>query len=135
MKRRLFLAGVGLLLVAGAYFKLADPRDFAKALRGYGVFRENWLPFLLPTVPALEGLVGCLLVASRSRGALLWALCLFSGFVALLGWGWWRGLAFTCGCFGPWDSWLHRQRFGLELHLLGNLLILGGLGYCWRRPA
>ena len=133
MRRRFFLASVGLLLVAGAYFKIADPRDFTKALRGYSVFRESWLLFLQRTVPSLEGLVGCLLLLTRSRGALLWAILLFSGFVTLLGWGWWRGLAFTCGCFGPWDSWLHRQPGGLELHLLGNLLILGGLLRCWWR--
>ena len=68
-----------------------------------------------------------------SRGALVWAAFLFTGFSAALIWARFHHLSLTCVCFGRLDSTLHRLPHGLALHILLTVTVSGSLIYLlWR---
>ena len=117
--RVLALRGVGLLLALSSVSKLRNPHMFWKALNGYELFPDSALEGLVYLVPSLELVAGLALSLLLSRGAQLWAVILFGAFSFSLGWARWHDLTLACGCFGRFDSWLHRQPYGLTLHLLG----------------
>lgn len=125
--RNAFLRLVGLLLTLSSLPKIGDPHSFLLALRGYRVFPEAWLPALVHLAPALELVVGGALLFRCSRAAHGWATLLFGAFSGLLLWSRLHGFDLHCGCFGRWESWLHRQPYGLEIHILSVALLLAGL--------
>ena len=123
-----FLRFVGLLLLIAAYPKMRDPLMFFLALRAYAVFPSGGVPILGFYVPALEMVVGlALLLRPTMTGARWLALGLFAAFTLLLLRSRLIGLTLTCGCLGAWTSWLHHQPYGLDLHVLMNLVITLGL--------
>ncbi|MBU4460594.1 MAG: hypothetical protein KJ579_08505 [Verrucomicrobia bacterium] len=91
---------IGLVLIAAALPKIADPGAFAWAVGRYEI---PWVPagpvaVFLPWLELLAGLAAVAMPALR-RGALGLAAALFAGFAAagaaaLLG-----GLSIPCGCF------------------------------------
>ena len=130
---RLFLRCVGATLCLAAVPKLRHPLSFYAALKGYQLFHEASLQTLTFLVPALEVLVGLTLLLWVSRGALVWAAFLFTGFSAALIWARFHHLSLTCGCFGRLDSTLHRLPHGLALHILLTATVSGSLIYLlWR---
>lgn len=129
-----FLRAVGLVLLLSSVPKIVDAHRFLLALRGYRVFPEVWLPWLTHLVPALELVVGGALLLKCSRGARWWATLLFGLFSGLLLWSRFQGFSLNCGCFGAWESWLHRQPFGLEFHILTVFLLFAGLTLSLRKP-
>ncbi|MBX3169433.1 MAG: hypothetical protein KF760_18680 [Candidatus Eremiobacteraeota bacterium] len=133
MKRSL-LRFIGLVLVLSSLPKIMDTHRFLLALRGYRIFPEFWLPGLVHFAPALELVVGAALIVRCSRAAHWWATLLFGLFSGLLLWSRFQGLGLNCGCFGRWESWLHRQPFGLDIHILGVSLLFAGLVLALRKP-
>lgn len=130
---RLFLRCVGATLCVAAVPKLRHPLSFYAALKGYQIFHEGFLQTLTFLVPALELLVGLALLLWVSRGALVWAIFLFTSFSAALIWARLRNLTLTCGCFGRLDSTLHRLPHGLAVHIVLTVAVSGALIFLlWR---
>lgn len=91
---------VGIVLVAAAATKIANPNRFLSAIFAY----DLPLPDLLMRVtavslPWLELACGIMLIARIwTDAARAWALILFGVFLIFTGQAWARGLDITCGC-------------------------------------
>lgn len=95
---RLILAGV--LLFAGVV-KLFEDGGAARAINAYRVFPPSWAPVLGWGMPALEILLGLLLLVGLfTRWAALITGLLMVGFIAGIISVWARGYSIDCGCFG-----------------------------------
>ncbi len=98
MVARLVVGGV--LVVAGA-IKLPDPAESVRAVRAYDLLPESVVPTIGYLLPALEVVVGVLLIAGLlTRYAALVAGLLMVAFVVGIASAWARGLRIDCGCFG-----------------------------------
>ena len=105
----------GVWIVAGA-LKLPDPAGSVRAVRAYELLPEAVVPTVGYLLPALEVVVGVLLVLGLlTRAAAVVSSLLFLAFVIGIASAWARGLQIDCGCFGgggfdanadekyPWD--------------------------------
>lgn len=98
---RLSAAGLGLVFLAAAWGKVADPPGFAQALHGYRLLPEVLLNPVALALPWLEVLAGLALVLGPARrSAALLALGMLAAFMAALGWNLALGNPVDCGCFG-----------------------------------
>jgi hypothetical protein len=132
--RGIFLRGIGAILCLAAVPKLRHPLLFYAALRGYQLFPEDWVPRLTFFVPALEMVVGLSMLLWVSRAGHLWSVFLFAGFTGALSWARLHHLSLTCGCFGRFDSNMHRLPHGLALHIVITAATTVALVYLWLRP-
>ncbi|NWJ39514.1 MAG: DoxX family membrane protein [Geothrix sp.] len=92
---------LGLVFIAAALPKLADPPAFAKAIWGYALF-PGWslspLALVLPWLEMFCGLALCLGIWTRA--AALWLGALLLSFCLALGFNLARRHPVDCGCFG-----------------------------------
>jgi uncharacterized membrane protein YphA (DoxX/SURF4 family) len=120
--------GLGVLFLAAAVPKLQDPAGFAKAIENYRMLPVGAERALAVVLPAVELVVGVLLVAGAiDAGASLLALVLLVVFTGAVGVALARGLDFTCGCFGTGDG----TRAGTG-KVLENLALIAVALAVWR---
>lgn len=101
------------LLVAG-FLKWQNVTEFESALKSFHLLPESMLAFTSAWIPAVELLIGILLVSGLWRStALLGATLLCLSFTAVLGWALWKGYSGSCGCFGAWDPLAHHPWLSL----------------------
>ena len=90
----------GVWIVAGM-LKLPDPAGSVRAVRAYELLPESVVPTVGYLLPALEVVVGVLLVLGLlTRAAAVVSSLLFVAFVIGIASAWARGLHIECGCFG-----------------------------------
>lgn len=95
---RLLLGGVW---IAAGVLKLADPSSAVRAVRAYRILPEAVVPAVGHGLPALEIVVGLLLVVGLGvRLVAAISGLLFLAFVVGIASAWARGLQIDCGCFG-----------------------------------
>lgn len=117
--------GLGLVFLAAAFPKIADPPGFAQALHGFALLPARILAPLALTLPWLELWTGLALLAGLARrSAALVALALMLSFSGALGWNLHRGHAVDCGCFGSGAAHTTEERFrDMKLGLGRNLIL------------
>ena len=94
---RLFLGAM--LLLSGA-LKLPDPGQFAQIVAQYEIIPIELVPYAAVLVPALEALLGLLLVVGyRTRAAACVSLLMMIAFAVFISINLARGRSFDCGCF------------------------------------
>jgi len=92
--------GLGVLFVAAALPKLADPGGFATSVSNYHMLPVGAERVLALVLPPLELLVGLALIAGvLDAGASLVTLLLMVVFTTAVGTALARGLDISCGCF------------------------------------
>jgi uncharacterized membrane protein YphA (DoxX/SURF4 family) len=101
--RRLVLVlrvALGVLFIAAALPKIADPAGFATSVSHYRMLPE-WIERVLALVlPPLELVLGiCLVVGVLDAGAAFLAFVLLVVFTGAIGTAMGRGLDISCGCF------------------------------------
>ncbi len=88
-----------MLLLSGA-LKLPDPGQFAQVVARYDIIPLDLIPYAAVLVPALETLLGLLLIVGyRIRAAAFISLLMMIAFTAFLAVNLARGRSFDCGCF------------------------------------
>jgi uncharacterized protein YbaP (TraB family)/uncharacterized membrane protein YphA (DoxX/SURF4 family) len=110
---------LGVVFIAAALPKLADPIGFAKAVANYRMLPElpeRLLALLLPPVELLVGV--CLILGVLDAGASLLALLMMLMFIVGVGAAVARGLDISCGCFDTEGG----TRVGVK-KLLENILL------------
>ncbi|WP_428559258.1 MAG: MauE/DoxX family redox-associated membrane protein [Solidesulfovibrio sp. DCME] len=96
----LLRAALGLVFLAAAWDKVADPLAFAKIIRNYQILPELLVGFAALVLPWIEVVVGmCLLVGLFSRGAGLSATLMMAVFLSAMAWAMHKGISTQCGCF------------------------------------
>ncbi len=91
---------LGLIFLAAAWDKIANPAAFAKIIHNYQILPDVLVNGLALTLPWLEVVVGaCLLVGFAPRGASLAACLLMVVFLGATGYAYSKGLDTQCGCF------------------------------------
>ncbi|MGL5824440.1 MAG: MauE/DoxX family redox-associated membrane protein [Nocardioides sp.] len=118
-------------LVAGG-IKLFDPASSVRAVRAYQALPEVVVPLVGYLLPAIEAVVGILLLVGLfTRWAASVSALLFAVFVAGIASVWIRGISIDCGCFGGGGA---RQNAAADYPWeiardLGLLLLSGWLSY------
>lgn len=128
---RLVLAGVW--IAAGAS-KITDLDASVRATRAYALLPELAAQIVGGALPAVEILLGVLLVLGvgvRAVGVV--SAVLMAGFVVGIASAWARGLQIDCGCFGSGGQLADgaAPTYGWELLRDGALLALAVLLACW----
>jgi putative oxidoreductase len=119
---------LGLVFIAAATAKIADPPDFAKAIWAYELFPSwslNPLALVLPWLELLCGLALCL--GFWIRAAALWVTALLLSFSMALALNLVRHHPVDCGCFGATAHLTEAERLAdMRWSLLrdGGLLLL-----------
>lgn len=93
--------GLGLTMVTAGLLKLPDPGEAVRGVRAYRLLPETVVPAVAFGLPALEVLLGLLLVVglfSRLVAGAVGAILVM--FIAAIASAWARGLSIDCGCFG-----------------------------------
>ena len=122
---------LGLVFLAAGLTKVADPPAFARALLGYRLLPEIWIPAVAAVLPWWEIVAGGFAVAGRWRLGALTVLALLSGgFLLVNGITLARGLAPDCACFGAGSGVLGPSRILLDAALLLLAIVL-----LYREPA
>lgn len=90
----------GVWVVAGA-LKFPDPAASVRAVRAYELLPEALVPLVGYILPALEVVIGLLLIAGLlTRFCAAVSSVLFVLFIIGIASAWARGLQIDCGCFG-----------------------------------
>jgi len=123
---------LGLVFIAAALPKIADPPGFAKAIWGYGLFPAwslNPLALVLPWLELFSGLGLCL--GFWLRAAAIWVGALLLSFCLALTINLARRHPVDCGCFGASAPKTEAERLAdMRLVLLrdvGLLLVVAHL--------
>lgn len=96
---------VGLMFLAAALPKIADPGSFANQIENYGLVPMALQNLLALTLPWIELLVALsLLFGVEARGGGVVAAALMVVFIAAVSSAWARGLDIECGCTGKGSS-------------------------------
>jgi uncharacterized membrane protein YphA (DoxX/SURF4 family) len=96
----LLRVALGVLFLAAAVPKLADPTGFAKAVGNYHLLPVAAERVLALALPAIELIVGIALIAGvADAGASLLAFAMLVVFTLAIGIALARGLDISCGCF------------------------------------
>ncbi len=115
---------IGLIFLAAALAKIADPAGFALQVAHYRILPPALVhvpAILLPWIELLAGL--SLVLGIRARSGAWFALGSLVVFTAAVGFAMARGLNFECGCFGT----LGATRVGMG-KLVQNLAMLAVAG-------
>jgi uncharacterized membrane protein YphA (DoxX/SURF4 family) len=118
---RLCRVAVGLVMLAAALGKIADPAAFASQIHHFRILpagAENLSAILMPWVELIAGLA--LVLGVRARSGAWLSLAMMVVFTLAVGQAVARNLDIECGCFGTSDA----TRVGAA-KLLENLLITG----------
>jgi putative oxidoreductase len=116
---------LGLVFLASALGKIADPAGFADSVAGYRLLPNSLVNPFAMVLPWLEAFVGLSLlnrVAHRS-GALL-AVVLNLVFLGAVGSAMARGLDVDCGCFTVAKSKVGLELIARDIILLGMSLVI-----------
>jgi uncharacterized membrane protein YphA (DoxX/SURF4 family) len=92
---------VGGVWVVAGWLKIPDPAESVRAVRAYDLLPEAVVPAVGYGLPALEVVIGLLLVvglATRLTAAV--SAVLMVAFIIGISAAWARGLQIDCGCFG-----------------------------------
>jgi uncharacterized membrane protein YphA (DoxX/SURF4 family) len=90
----------GVWIVAG-WLKLPDPAESVRAVRAYDLLPEAIVPTVGHGLPALEIIVGILVVlGAGTRLVAAVSFLLQIAFIIGIASAWARGLEIECGCFG-----------------------------------
>jgi uncharacterized membrane protein YphA (DoxX/SURF4 family) len=82
--------------------KIPNPGPFAQTVRAYDILPLSLVHPFSVVVPWIEAITGLFLVLGLwTRSGVLVALALLLCFGAALGVNLYRGVALSCGCFGP----------------------------------
>lgn len=93
--------GMGAMLLVSGFLKMMVPDSFGRLVAMYDVFPDLLVPYAAVTVPALEALLGLLLIVGlRARAAAFVSMLLMAAFIAVIAVNVARGRSFECGCFG-----------------------------------
>lgn len=96
---------LGSVFLISAAFKLASPMDFAQSIMNYQVFGlilSHWGAVLIPALEALLGIM--LLTRLWVKETLVLTLGLYLIFDIMILQAYFRGLDVACGCFNPADQ-------------------------------
>ena len=129
---RLIVAGF--LIVAG-YLKFPDPAGNVRDVRAYRILPESMVPTVGHALPAVELLVGFLLVLGLvTRYAAVVAALFFLAFIIAIASVWARGLEINCGCFGHGGVPANPQRqYAIDIARDVGLLLLSVWLVIWPR--
>ncbi len=117
---------LGLIFVWAGLSKMPDPVRFAGIIENYRILPMYFVNFLAITLPWVEVLSGCLLLAGYLvRGSLVIINFLMVVFITALSLNIFRGIDINCGCF----SLEANYRKGMYQSLLLDLPILA-VGLC-----
>lgn len=128
---RLVLGGVW--IAAGAS-KITDLDASVRATRAYELLPELAAQIVGAALPAVEILLGVLLVVGAGvRAVAVVSAVLMAGFVFGIASAWARGLQIDCGCFGSGGQLAAGESptYGWELLRDGGLLVLAVLLAVW----
>ncbi len=96
----LFRVVLGVVFIAAALPKIADPLGFANAIANYHIVPMALINLLAITLPWIEIVVGAALVLGlSSRANLLTVFALLIIFIVAISITMSRGLDISCGCF------------------------------------
>lgn len=125
----LLRVALGLLFVMAALPKLQDPAGFSKAVANYHLLPVAGERALAMVLPALELLVGVLLIVGvLDAGASLIVFALMILFTGAIGTAIARGLDITCGCFDTEGG----TKAGMG-KIAENLALTAAAFWVWRR--
>jgi uncharacterized membrane protein YphA (DoxX/SURF4 family) len=123
---------VGGVWIAAGVLKLPDPAESVRAVRAYQMLPEAIVPTVGYGLPALEVVVGVLLIVGLGTRVVAGVSALLqAAFIIGISSAWARGLQIDCGCFGgggtvedataayPWD--IARD---VGLFILSGLLVI-----------
>lgn len=92
---------MGAMLLSSGVMKILSPSSFGLLVARYEVLPELLVPYAAVAVPALEALLGLLLIVGlRARAAAFVSMLLMAAFIAVIAVNVARGRSFECGCFG-----------------------------------
>jgi uncharacterized membrane protein YphA (DoxX/SURF4 family) len=95
---RLIVGGVDL---AAGISKFPDPAGNVRQVRAFQILPESIVPTVGHALPAVEILIGALLVLGLlTRAFAVLATLFFVAFIIGIAAAWARGLEINCGCFG-----------------------------------
>jgi len=98
---RLARLAIGVVFLAAAFGKIADPTAFALQIHNYHTFPASLENLIALTLPWIELLAGAALVIGvKPRAGAVIAFVLMIAFTFLVGVAWGRGINIECGCFG-----------------------------------
>lgn len=120
---RLARAGLGVLFLLAAVWKLGDLTGFRDTIGRFGIVLDGLVPATALLLVAAELAVGLGLVAGLCA-ALHGALALVLLFLGVLTYGLHLGLDIDCGCFGPGERTDLAQALRRDLVLLGLCVAL-----------
>jgi hypothetical protein len=120
---RLVGAGLGVLFLLAAVWKLGDLAGFQDTIGRFGIVLDALVPATALLLVAAELAVGLGLIAGL-RAALHGALALVLLFLGVLAYGLHLGLDIDCGCFGPGERADLAQALRRDLVLLGLCVLL-----------
>ncbi len=124
-KLRTVLAHFCALCVAGvflyaAYFKIAEPRQFALDIKNYQILPEQLVNLAAIFLPWVEVGAAVALILPRTRrvgAVLITAMCLM--FIASVSYaGLYKGLNIDCGCFGKNSTKAGLMTIALDVALI-----------------
>ncbi|MBN2158900.1 MAG: DoxX family membrane protein [Spirochaetes bacterium] len=93
--------GMGAMLLMSGLLKIMAPDSFGRLVAMYDVLPGMLVPYAAVAVPALEALLGLLLLAGfRVRSAAFVSMLLMAAFIAVIAVNVVHGRSFECGCFG-----------------------------------
>ena len=117
---RLAGIGIGLVFLAAAIAKLADPGALAQQIRHYRLIPPAATPMLAIVLPGIELIAGLSLVVRVRPRSGAWVACgALLVFTVAVASAMARGLNFECGCFGS----LAATRIGAR-KIAENLVLL-----------
>ena len=122
---------LGMLLIASAIPHINNPYYFLGSVYSYS-FMPRWAGQVVAAVlPVLLLLVAmCLLCRVLTREAHYLTMLLLASFTCLQAFAWMRGLAISCGCFGPaYDTAIGIQ----SITIAGGALVLALFRECFLR--
>jgi uncharacterized membrane protein YphA (DoxX/SURF4 family) len=136
---RVWLSTAGRLVLAAVWLaagisKITDLDGSVRAVRAYRILPEIAVQAVGAGLPAVELLLGVLLLAGAGvRAGAVVSAVLLAAYLVGIGWAWLRGLRIDCGCFGGGGELAAgvRPSYGLELGRDGALLALAVLVARW----
>jgi uncharacterized membrane protein YphA (DoxX/SURF4 family) len=91
---------LGVLFLAAAWDKIADPVAFAKIIRNYQILPDMFINGVALVLPWIEVVVAmCLLTGFVPRGAGVSATLMMAVFLSAMTYAQIKGISTQCGCF------------------------------------
>jgi uncharacterized membrane protein YphA (DoxX/SURF4 family) len=125
---------LGAVWVAAGAAKITDLNASVRAVRAYQLLPEIAAQVVGAGLPAVEILLGVLLIAGAGvRAGAVVSAVLMTAFIVGIGSAWARGLRIDCGCFGSGGNLAAGENptYGWELARDGGLFLLAALLIRW----